>query len=764
MKRFFINIPKIGKIAFFGIVASLFFLTYANGQNVGITDAASLTPQSLLHIYKNSAGPHTLLQLANSTVGSGAGVGLTFDADASFNLSINNRAATSLGFNTSGIQRMVIVSDGRVGINVTPSVNTQKLQVNGAATVEAILGYYDATRYGIVGAANSGVYGTSNQTSGAGVFGDGSTVTDGIYGQTNVAASSVFAGVDGYNSNATGAGVWGFGGAAASASYINGSGVIGNGTVGVMGANPSVSGVYGYLGDSYTGVYGVSNTSSGAGVWGAGGTATNAFYGTNNCATTGMSTIYVVNIADAGDGIIALGGNTASYSSSAGGDGVSGSSDGSGIGVVGYNSSTTGNAILGLGGANLSFASSGNGDGVIGATDGTGFGTVGVHWNGANSNRWGYIGSSLNGVYGTTDAAGGFGVYGYQNIANETGAGVFGYAIADAGTAFGLTTTRGAVKGQVTTAGSYSFGIIGTGGTSTRSGGVIGLNYGINGALGYYAFSGSNYSVYGFGTAYFAGIATGKTLSTDSLGIDNNIGLGIYGGTMGGWVRGLKYGTLLKGDQFGLYVSGKTYTNNFIVQLDNSQDQTERIPSYVTTSTSVDIIDKGVSKLEDGKAFVRFDKSFSKIVSLEIPITITATPNGKSTGIYIESVTNEGFTVVENNGNSDVQFTWIAIGTKAGYERPENSSELLTTDFDRIMDGVMHNDADTTGQGTPLWWDGTQMRFDTPPESLTHKDEIGLQTEVPSIKPQNTLLNYTKDNIRTNNILEQKSEKIIKKF
>jgi hypothetical protein len=180
---------------------------------------------------------------------------------------------------------------------------------------------------------------------------------------------------------------------------------------------------------------------------------------------------------------------------------------------------------------------------------------------------------------------------------------------------------------------------------------------------------------------------------------------------------------VINGELFGLYVDGKTYTNNFVTQLDNANDGSDkRIPSYMATSTSVDIIEKGVVNMVNGKAYIKFNDNFSSVVSDTLPIIVTVSPKGKSNAVYVESVSKDGFTVVENNdGHSNVQIMWIAIGTKAGYENPDNTPELLTTDFDRKMDGVMFNDNDSTRNATPIWWDGTKVSFDPMPSSLTFK-------------------------------------------
>ena len=60
-----------------------------------------------------------------------------------------------------------------------------------------------------------------------------------------------------------------------------------------------------------------------------------------------------------------------------------------------------------------------------------------------------------------------------------------------------------------------------------------------------------------------------------------------------------------------------------------------------------------------------------------------------------------------------MQFSWIAVGTKKGFENPENPVELLSTKYDDNMRGVMFNDfADPSQSALPIWWDGSKLRFD----------------------------------------------------
>lgn len=361
----------------------------------------------------------------------------------------------------------------------------------------------------------------------------------------------------------------------------------------------------------------------------------------------------------------------------------------------------------------------------------------------------GYTNQNGGGVYGsvtagtTTFAA----VQGeYNGTAGPNTAAVRGLnASATAGTGFrslAATGPRIGIQGnQTATTGSYSFGVHGSfSSTASRCGGVFGDDFGFAmGALGYYASTNVDYSVYGFGIAYQNGIAGGKpsngTKSSAVLNeVNTNIGIGIYGGMMGGWIRGLAYGAHMKGEIYSMYVDGKTYTNEPITQL--VETAADRQPVYATSAMKVEISDRGKNTLVGGQKYIAFSEEFKKVISANPDeLTITVTPMGNSNGIYISGYDQNGFTVVENNGgNSNVQFTWIAIGTRKDYETVSHDSQILSNDFDQKMNGVMFNDNNTIDTPQTMWWDGTKMVFDQPAPA---KNTLpGYQAPLDSARPK----------------------------
>lgn len=340
----------------------------------------------------------------------------------------------------------------------------------------------------------------------------------------------------------------------------------------------------------------------------------------------------------------------------------------------------------------------------------------------------GYSGFDGSGVYGqitsgTTIFAG---VQGEYNGTNASGAGVRGLSVnTTAGTGFNAAVTG--VMGNATTSGTYKFGVYGSGGTTTRSGGVIGYDYGVAiGGLGYYGFSGLDYSVYGFGLAYTTGVGTGMLPSDfyklhpemDPLSKPNSmVGIGIYGGVMGGWVKGLVYGTAFSGDKFGVYVDGKTITNSPTIELIDNSTETRTI-SYSSVSLTADINSKGRTAVLNGEAFISFNNELKELIDLG-SVVVNITPMGNSNGFYVNRITPDGFFVKENNGGvSNLEICWSLTATRKDVKQGDVSSEIVADKFDSKLDGIMYNENNNVDTPVSVWWDGEKVRFDPIPEDV----------------------------------------------
>ena len=381
---------------------------------------------------------------------------------------------------------------------------------------------------------------------------------------------------------------------------------------------------------------------------------------------------------------------------------------------------TTGNLVSHSTTANHAIAvqSTSTGAGLYSEKTGLGYG---IHHVAMNAAALGVF-SDLNNNTGSDDA-----IIGHGNNNAGFGGGWFLNNNGSNGTGYGSAEQGYGVLGMNTVTSDYSVGVMGTvqgvGNNGKRSSAVFGSNssgttQNSAGALGYRVSGGGNTTFYGgyfFTSGSTTGTGTGR-LSAPSAAA--NVGIGAIGGLMGGWAKGSVYGFTTKGDRYSLYVQGREFTNDIITQLhDNGNNQ--RVATYVPTSTSVDVTAKGVANLASGNATITFDKNFSNMVSSKEPIIITVTPIGESNGIHLVKTSENGFTVKENNnGNSNVQFTWIAVATKKGYENVSNPSELLTNDYDTKLNDFMIDENDPNAKGQIMWWDGDKIRYSGAPKSL----------------------------------------------
>jgi hypothetical protein len=191
---------------------------------------------------------------------------------------------------------------------------------------------------------------------------------------------------------------------------------------------------------------------------------------------------------------------------------------------------------------------------------------------------------------------------------------------------------------------------------------------------------------------------------------------------MGGWVRGMKYGFHTKGETYSLYVDGNGYTNKPLTYLIRKEGQ-DKVASFMSTSLKPEVTVNGKVTLTNGKVFVRFDKDFQQIISNIDDVIITASPQGKSNGVYIDSISKNGFWIMENNnGVSNIKISWIAVTKIKGEENPDIPKELLADDFDVKMNGVMFNDNNKEDTSQSLWWDGTKIRWDKPTNDKVDKE------------------------------------------
>ncbi len=126
------------------VAISFSMIRTVNAQNLGITDATSLTPQSLLHIHQNAA-TGTLFQLTNTTSNNSAQtngfiINLNTDFKTEFKNQYNNANAGISFFTNNGstTEKVTILNSGNVGIGTTIPGAGLEIGTTTSATVPSI--------------------------------------------------------------------------------------------------------------------------------------------------------------------------------------------------------------------------------------------------------------------------------------------------------------------------------------------------------------------------------------------------------------------------------------------------------------------------------------------------------------------------------------------------------------------------------------------------------------------------------------------------
>jgi hypothetical protein len=309
-------------------------------------------------------------------------------------------------------------------------------------------------------------------------------------------------------------------------------------------------------------------------------------------------------------------------------------------------------------------------------------------------------------------------LYAYRQQLTSNGDGqhtLFGYRTRDSqndGTAYSQTATNSATAGYNFWGDVYTFGVAGFSYNDyTRTGGVIGAEQSgfYWGSLGYKSSSSALYGVYGS-----AGYASGTGFLPSSL--SSGVGGGFFG-TIGSMSKGSVIGQLNAGELFAAYNTGNTYSTGKNVEL-VGEENAIKTPVYAVTSLDAKIYANGSSQLVNGEVFIAFEANYKAVLG-ENP-TVTVSPNGNCNGLYIATVTKEGFTVRElNNGTSNAPISWIAVANRIDNRLDEATKMVSAPDFNRNIQQVLFDDGNKDAKGLGIWWDGAAIRFGEMPESLS---------------------------------------------
>jgi len=340
-------------------------------------------------------------------------------------------------------------------------------------------------------------------------------------------------------------------------------------------------------------------------------------------------------------------------------------------------------------------------------------------------------------------------LYAYKSQLTSKGDGqatIYGYRTRDSqndGTGYGHYTSNGAVKGYNYWGDLYSYGVGGFNWNDyNRSGGVLGAkNDGAYWAsLGYKNSGDNTYGAYwtssGTGTGYSA---TGSAMA--------GVGAGGYGDMLGLWSRGEVMGAIFAGELFSAYNVGNTYTSGTQIELVNNG--TKKIPAYSVTSTELKVYDNGFATLNGNETQIYFTDNFINMIDDQRPV-VTITPIGKSAVLYIKSISKDGF-IVACDTPQDIQFTWIAVGTRIdNVESQKVPEELTDISFDKNLIDFMFNENIKERNAKAMWWDGNKIQFGTLPDFFHQADREAKQAELEKMKQ----MEEKNNNINTEKKLE----------
>jgi len=243
-----------------------------------------------------------------------------------------------------------------------------------------------------------------------------------------------------------------------------------------------------------------------------------------------------------------------------------------------------------------------------------------------------------------------------------------------------------------------------------RCGGVLGSYSDAGGDRGWGALAYNNSSGTFYG-GYFTSYTSGAGYMNNN-GSPEGIGSGSYGGLIGSWSRGEIMGHISSGELFADYNIGNTYTSGHHAEIVTVAEK--RVATYSMTSTDVMVYKTGKGKLENGKATIYFDVDYQHLLASGTTPNVTITPIGDCKGIHIEWMKTDSFSVAENQGgNSNVEFTWIAIGERVDAESAKLPDDITDINFDNNMKKVMFNENLIGKNANHISWDGYQLRFET---------------------------------------------------
>lgn len=324
-----------------------------------------------------------------------------------------------------------------------------------------------------------------------------------------------------------------------------------------------------------------------------------------------------------------------------------------------------------------------------------------------------FYSTSQSGIAVNAQPTGAYGIYAYRRHDEGMPKGqtaIMGYSdragYSINGNSYAMNGSFTGVTGFSKWGDLYTFGVGGwNNNDNTRTGGVIGAEKtGLYwGALGYKASNSTTYGIYATATP-----ANGTGYLEKN--IQSGIGLGSYGGLMGGWSRGEVLGFASNGDIFASYNIGNEFTSGF--QADIIQGQHGREIVYGDSSTTLRIHDDGYAEMVGVELKVLYSDKMLNVMDQNQRPVICVTPIGSPASIYIKNMDKSGFTVarseVEENGI--IEFSWIVSAKRTDLDH-KYDKVLEDSNFDSCLKGLMSNENNTERSASEIIWDGKGLKF-----------------------------------------------------
>lgn len=138
---------------------------------------------------------------------------------------------------------------------------------------------------------------------------------------------------------------------------------------------------------------------------------------------------------------------------------------------------------------------------------------------------------------------------------------------------------------------------------------------------------------------------------------------------------GLKvYSALGSSANNGLKVYGKFEASGSKSSVIQTSEGEEHL--YAIETPDVEFMASGRASLVDGQTQVTFERLFQEAISHHVPVKIILTPVGGWSGLYVSGQSASGFSVKSGAGEQNIDFDWLAIGRRKGYEQRSISHVL----------------------------------------------------------------------------------------